>query len=221
VTHSNHEPGRAKRNEEHLQQDSSVQDGHRSICVHLRFHSFPLLTMRSMSWAMCAAAASLFLGLHASATLAQTSSAEQLAGLFIQGCMPFAGDATPLREWARQHGLPEVPDPARKAFLHGAPGTVFDASAQGVKLVLVSSDDGICSTVTNSATRAGVTQALEADLRRADVAFRLVIERDDKHAEGVHYREYLASKPPGAWRILAATVNDPQGGQAMLTAAPE
>ncbi len=169
----------------------------------------------------------LVAGLHLAGLPAHAESvpamgaATQLAGLFIQGCLPFAGAPAALRNWAHQFGLAELPEPARRIFLHGAPGTAFDASAQGDKLVLVSSDDGICSAVTNLAPGAAVATALEDDLRRTGVAFRLAIARDDKHAAGVHYREYLAAKAKSAWRILAATVNDPQGGQAMLTAAPE
>ena len=92
---------------------------------------------------------------------AQAGTPEELVGLFIQACLPFAGDAPALRQWAGQTGLPQVPDPARTAFLHGAPGQVFDASAAGVKLVLVSSDDGICSAATDQATKQAVTDALE------------------------------------------------------------
>ncbi len=145
----------------------------------------------------------------------------QLAGLFMQTCMPYAGDPTGLRAWAAKIGLPQVPDPARGAFLHGAPGIVFDASIPPEKYVVVSSDDGICATVTNQAEGDAVVTAVEADLKFADVQFRLVIERDDKQFPDIHNREYLATKNGHSWRILVATVKDPKGGQAMLTAAPE
>jgi len=145
----------------------------------------------------------------------------QLSGLFIQSCLAFAGDATALRSWARRTGLTELPDPARTAFLHGAAGVAFDASAPGTKLVLASSDDGICSVITNEVASAAVTQALEAGLTRIGVAFRLAIERDDKQIPTVHDREYLATRNGRSWRILAATVSGSQPGQAMLTAAPE
>ena len=147
--------------------------------------------------------------------------APELVGLFVQGCLNFAGDPAGLRTWAQQQRLPEVPQPARAMFLHGAPGTVFDATAAGEKLVLVSSDDGICAAVTNKAAGPAVAAALEGDLRRLDIRFRLVIERDDTHAKAIHYREYLAARGKRAWRISLATVKDPQGGRAMLTAAPE
>lgn len=152
---------------------------------------------------------------------AHADPAPELAGLFLQSCIPYAGDPPALRAWAAKAGLPQVPDPARAIFLHGAPGTVFDASLPPEKYVLVSSDDGLCATVTNKAEGTAVIAALEADLKTAGVAFRLAIERDDRQVAQIHDREYLATKNGRGWRILVATVKDPQGGQAMLTAAPE
>ncbi|HEX3576655.1 MAG TPA: hypothetical protein VHU42_18810 [Rhodopila sp.] len=160
------------------------------------------------------------LGLLAPAA-AHAAAPEELVGLFIQGCLPFAGKAQALRDWAQHMGLAAVPEQARAIFLHGAPGQAFDASAAGVKLVLVSSDDGICSAVTDRATEAQVTEALEAGFRQAGLKFRLVVERDDPQVSAIHDREYLAAKDKVGWRVLAATVKSDQGGEAMLTAAPE
>jgi hypothetical protein len=153
--------------------------------------------------------------------VAHAGAADELVGLFIQGCLPFAGNASALRDWAKRTGLPAVAEPARAAFLHGAPGQAFDASAAEAKLVLVSSDDGICSTVTDQATRQAVGDALEAGFRQAGLNFRLVIERDDAKVGAIHDREYLAAKDGRGWRILAATVKDDRGGEAMLTGAPK
>jgi hypothetical protein len=158
---------------------------------------------------------------HHQTNAAPPDTPAQLTGLFIQSCLAFAGDAAALRTWARQTGLIELPDPARTAFLHGAPGTTFDASAPGSKLVVASSDDGICSVITDEVASAAVTEALEAGLTRSGIAFRLAIERDDKQIPTVHDREYLATRNGRSWRILAATVTGSQPGQAMLTAAPE
>jgi hypothetical protein len=162
---------------------------------------------------------SLLLSFPAHATEPKTQ--DQLAGLFIQGCLPFAGNSSALRAWAATNKLPVLPDPATKTFLLGAPGRAFDASAPGAKLALASSDDGLCSAITDKATSTEVAQALETGLTHAGAAFRLVIDRDDPKAKELHFREYLATRLGRSWRILAATVNDPAGGQAMLTAAPE
>lgn len=154
-------------------------------------------------------------------SVAQAGAADELVGLFIQGCLPFAGNAAALRNWAKRTGIPAVPEQARAAFLHGAPGQAFDASAAEAKLVLVSSDDGICSVVTDRATRQSVTRALEAGFHQAGLGFRLVIERDDPSVGAIHDREYLVAKDGRGWRVLAATVKDEKGGEAMLTGAPE
>ena len=165
--------------------------------------------------------ACLTLFLPFAAHAADPAPRDQLAGLFIQGCLPFTGNPPALRAWATSQNLPALPAPATKAFLHGAPGQAFDASAPGAKLVLASSDDGLCSAITDKAASAAVAQSLEAGLKQAGAAFRLAIDRDDTADKALHYREYLATRAGRSWRILVATVNDPAGGQAMLTAAPE
>lgn len=145
--------------------------------------------------------------------------AEELSGLFLQACLPYAGRPAALRQWAAREKLPEVPDPARAAFLNGAPGQVFDASDSAGKFALLSSDDGICAVVTDRAGDLEVARALERALGDAGIRFRLVIERDDRLNPKLHHREYLAAGAQRAWRLLAATVHE--FGQAMLTAAPE
>ena len=151
---------------------------------------------------------------------ARAEAAEQATGLFVQGCLRFAGDPAGLRDWAKRAGLPAVPEQARAAFLHEAPGQAFDGSAAEVKLVLVSSDDGICSVVADKVRQSAAVDGLEAGLRQAGLMFRVVIERDDTTAHDIHNREYLAAKDGREWRILLATVNGGEDGRAMLTGAP-
>jgi hypothetical protein len=141
--------------------------------------------------------------------------------LFVQSCLPYAGKPAALRQWAAAAKLPEVPDPARSAFLNRTPGKVFDASNPVGKFVLLSSDDGLCAAVTDHANEQEVVHRLEDALRKASIALRLVSERDDPVNPKLHNREYLATGNGRSWRILAATVHDNQPGQAMLTAAPE
>jgi len=149
------------------------------------------------------------------------SPARELSALFTRSCLPHAGDPSGLRAWALRLGLAEIPDPARAAFLHGAPGIVFDATAPSGKYVVVSADDGICAAIAERADGGQVAAALEDGLGAIGVTFRLVIERDDKNQTVLHHREYLATKGKRGWRILAATVKGKDGGLAMLTAAPE
>jgi hypothetical protein len=154
-------------------------------------------------------------------TSAFAGPAEELSGLFLQSCLPYAGDPAALRQWAATLKLPEVPDPARAAFLGGATGKVFDASDPAGKFVLASSDDGLCSVITDRAADQDIVQGLEHALTAAGVAYRLVAERNDPVNEKLHHREYLAKRHGRSWRILAETVRDNAGGQAMLTAGTE
>jgi len=147
--------------------------------------------------------------------------AEEISGLFLQSCLPNAGNPAALRQWAAHAKLPELPDPARAAFLHGAPGKVFDASNGEGKFVLLSSDDGLCAVVTDRAADRETVQALERALGAAGIQFRLVAERNDKLDPKLRHREYLATGSGRVWRILASTVQGSAADQAMLTAGPE
>jgi len=160
-------------------------------------------------------------GQTAPALAAPDESARQLAGLFMQTCLPFAGQPKALRTWAADRRLPELPEPARTAFLLRATGIVFDASNTSGKYVVVSADDGLCSTVTDAASGKALEDALEGNLRQAGIRFRLAVDRDDRQTPALHFREYLATKDGRVWRILAATVRNQPSGHAMLTAGPE
>ena len=171
-------------------------------------------------WWRRIACALLSLPAAISGARAEDTPATELAGLFMQGCVPFAGSPAQLRAWAATIPLRSVPDPARAVFLHGAPGQAFDATSPLGKFVLTSSDDGLCSAVTDRVAGPAVHVALENALRTAGFTFQLAIERNDKAAANLPYREYFAARDGLRWRILAATVTDPKGGQAMLTAGP-
>jgi hypothetical protein len=145
---------------------------------------------------------------------------QQLAGLFIQGCLPFVGNPKALRDWAEKIGLPAVAPRAAMAFLHGAPGQVFDGSNPSGKFVLVSSDDGLCSVVTDKVGEPALRDALEAGLTKAGLEFKLVVQRDDKNEASIHDREYLAAKGKTGWRVLMAALKSGEG-QGMLTAGAE
>ena len=146
---------------------------------------------------LCLLAAFLLMPLTAHA-----GAADELVGLFMQGCLPFAGHPSALRDWAQRLGLPPVPEQARAGVPARRARPSIDASAAEVKLALLSSDDGICSAVTDHAMQPQVTEALETGLREAGLTFRLVIERDDKQITAIHDREYLAAKDKLSWRIL-------------------
>lgn len=157
--------------------------------------------------------------LGSGSALAQpATTASELATLFLRGCLPFAGNPGGLRDWAMTQRLAIIPEPARSTFLNGAPGLVFDASTSVGKFVLVSSDDGLCSSVAASAQGGPVVTALEDGMRSAGMRFTLVAARNDATVPDLYFREYVATAEPRVWRVLAAMVREAQGGRAMLTA---
>jgi hypothetical protein len=152
---------------------------------------------------------------------ATPDNATQLAGLFMQSCVQFAGDRAGLRNWMRQLDLAELPEQARNAFLHGAPGMVFDASNPSGKFVVISEDAGGCSALAAATNGAAVLKALEDDLRQAGIGFIPGPDTPDPQEAKLQHREYAASLGTRKWRIVAGTVRDQQGGRAMLTANPD
>jgi hypothetical protein len=145
-------------------------------------------------------------------------AAKQVAGLFVQSCVQFAGDKDALRAWAKKTGLQELPPSAQDRFLYGLPGVVFDASNKDGKFVLVSEDGGSCSVVAEMASGAGVISDLEKDLNDAKISFKVTAEKPDSEEKILNHREYQASQGDRGWLLLVSTVKDPVGGQAMLTA---
>jgi hypothetical protein len=145
-------------------------------------------------------------------------AAKQVAGLFVQSCIRFAGDKDGLRAWARKTGLKALPDIIQDRFLYGLPGVVFDASNKDGKFVLVSEDGGSCSVLAEMASGPSVIADLERDLNEAKITFKVTAEKSDAEEKALSHREYQASQGDRGWLLLVSTVKDPTGGQVMLTA---
>jgi hypothetical protein len=160
----------------------------------------------------------LGLALQARAADAPNSSAKQVAGLFMQGCVQFAGDRDGLREWARKLGLQELPADVQEQFLYGLPGVVFDASNKEGKFVLVSEDNGSCSAIAEMASGPNVIAELEKYMQGASISFNVTAEKGDEAEKALKHREYVAAQGQRQWLLLISTVKSPTGGQAMLTA---
>jgi hypothetical protein len=145
-------------------------------------------------------------------------NAKQVAGLFMQSCLRFAGDRDGLRAWARTTKLQELPPTGQDYFLHGLAGVVFDASTKDGKFVLVSEDGGSCSVLAETASGPSVVTDLEQDLKDAQITFKITSDRDDAVEKALRHREYTASKGDHGWLLLVSTVKGDAGGEVMLTA---
>ena len=146
------------------------------------------------------------------------TNAKQVAGLFMQSCLQYAGNRDGLRDWAAKTGLKTLPTAAQDQFLYGLPGVVFDASNQDGKFVLVSEDGGSCSVLAELANGPAVISDLEQDLKDAQIVFKVTGDRPDAEEKILNHREYQASQGQREWLLLISVVKDPAGGEAMLTA---
>ena len=156
----------------------------------------------------------------ASAADTAITNAQQLAGLFVQSCVHFAGNRQGLRDWAASTHLQRLPAQGENTFLYGLPGMVFDASNADGKFVLISEDGGSCSAMAEAANGPAVVKDLEQLLRQAKINFDVTGEHDDKAEKALVHREYTASTGDQQWEMLVSTVQDPAGGEAMLTVNP-
>jgi hypothetical protein len=147
------------------------------------------------------------------------AAAKQVAGLFMQSCVQFAGDKDALRGWAGKIGLRVLPPAVQARFLTGRPGAVFDASNQDGKFVLVSEDGGSCSVIAEMASGTQTIADLEKDLNDARIGFTMTAKARDSEEKLLQHREYVASRGDRGWLLLISTVKDPVGGQVMLTAS--
>jgi len=149
---------------------------------------------------------------------APTAAANQVAGLFTQSCIQFAGDAAGLRAWADGTGLKVLPAEAQKHFLHNLPGIVFDASNRQGKFVMISYDGGSCSVVAQLASGPVAIADLERDMNDARIAYKMTGEKSDPDERSLKHREYLASLGQREWLLRVSTVKN-AAGQVMLTAS--
>lgn len=169
-------------------------------------------------WRVAVVAGLLVVAAPARAEAPPVVNAKQVAGLFMQSCIQFAGDKDGLRDWAKKTGLKELPPEAQDQFLYGLPGVVFDASNKDGKFVLVSEDGGSCSAIAEAASGASVITDLEQDMNDAKITFKVTLEKNDAEENALKHREYMATQGDRGWLLLVSTVKDPAGGQVMLTA---
>ena len=155
----------------------------------------------------------------ADAALAE-DNAKLAVGLFLRSCVEFSGDRDGLRDWVKQSGFPEIRDRGAEIFLYGLPGAVYDATANGTKLVLVTEDNGSCSAFVPLADGPTVLRELERILRESRVKLDVTADKSDPKESKLRHREYTAAGAKHEWQMLVSTVNDPAGGEAMLTANP-
>ena len=145
------------------------------------------------------------------------TDAKQLAGLFVQTCVQFAGDAKALRGWAQKTRFAPLPPDGQSAFLNGLPGIAYDATNTHGKFVLISEDGGSCSAVAEHADGAALIAALEETLHEQKVVFQVTSQHPDREEAAMEHREYAATRDGRALAMLVSTTPGDGGGEAMLS----
>lgn len=143
--------------------------------------------------------------------------AKQLAGLFVQSCVRFAGDLKGLRAWAEQAKFAPLPADGQSVFLNGLPGIAYDATNKQGKFVIVSEDGGACSAVAQHADPAAVVASFEGFLRDQKVSFQMTGQHPDSQEAALSHREYSATRNGKPLEMLVSTTAAEGGGEAMLS----
>ncbi len=125
----------------------------------------------------------------------------QVAGLFLQSCMKYAGNAARLREWVSAHRLPQLPADQAAAFLGSlGAGEVYGASNASGKHALVSYDSGACRVLALSGNASDIQTTLLALLRGQGVTVVPVLARakpDGSSSQDL----FEATLGPRHWRV--------------------
>ena len=99
-------------------------------------------------------------------------NAKQVAGLFMQSCLTFAGDKNACAIGPRRPASRSCRPTCRIVSSTVCRESSFDASNKDGKFVLVSEDGGSCSVVAETASGTGVIADLEQDLNDAKITSR-------------------------------------------------
>jgi hypothetical protein len=134
---------------------------------------------------------------------APDSNAPQIAGLFEQSCMRFAGNTAGLRAWIASQDLPVVPGTGIRFFLSDRPGRAFNASNSLGKYVLASYDDGTCEVVAMTADFGAVQETLLNDLKSDGLTITPILRRTDTDG-GANQQMYRATLRQVHW-VLSIT----------------
>lgn len=145
------------------------------------------------------------------------AGAEQMAGLFVQSCVRFAGDAKALRQWAGGVRLPPLPPQGQEAFLKGRPGIAYDATNSMGKFVVISGDDGSCSAIAQVASPSTLLDALERLLTGAGLRLAPASDHNDPEEKALHWQDYRVLGGTRPWRVAVGTASGASGGQALLS----
>lgn len=158
----------------------------------------------TMRFGLTAALAAM-LALGVAPASGQTGMADpdsgQVAGLFLQSCMKYAGNAAGLREWVSAHRLPQIPADQAATFLGSlGAGEAYGASNASGKHALVSYDSGACRVLALSGDASDIQQTLLALLRGQGVTVVPVLARakpDSSSSQGL----FEATFGPRHWRV--------------------
>jgi hypothetical protein len=183
-----------------------------------------LLSLR-LQVCLIGALASSFYGAAFGQGMMQDRVVLQAVGLFQHSCLPFAGYAGNLRQWAASKNLMELPDSVAQPFLSGAAGKAFNASTADGKLILLSRDDGACMVISPYGNRQHADDALLGVFRTVGAATTLVRDSvsPDGKAEQTLEKVTLQQR---AWHVSVTGLRHPEDSSSpsnlilMATATP-
>lgn len=155
---------------------------------------------------------------------AQGIGDRQGAGLFVQSCIKFAGQAPALRSWAAERHLPPSPEPMASELKRRDPGaSVFVASSPGVQMALISLDNGVCRILMQHGDADRVEGAVFDALAKAGVGNALIRqeERGGPAAKMRLYKANFARQRYWSWSVVSKEVPGLASGITEVTLTAE
>lgn len=123
-------------------------------------------------------------------------------------CLHFAYSQQDLRASLAESGMPQLPPEAAATLLGGRPGMAYNGSWNGVRVVVLSADDGTCTVQAGPVVERWVWSAVENNLRQGARDFRLWGDRTEPGEVPFRHRRYRWVFEARRYQVLVST---PQG----------
>ena len=138
----------------------------------------------------------------------QRRGTRALANAAGRYCLHFAYSQQDLRAALVESGMPALPADKTALLLQGKPGLGYNGSWDGVRVVVLSADDGACTVLAGPVVERWVWNGLENQLRYGSREFRLWGDSTEAGPPAYRHRSYRWA---GGARLFLVRISTPVG----------
>ena len=135
-------------------------------------------------------------------------------------CLHFAYSQEDLRAALAESGMPALPPEEAAPLLNGRPGLAYNGSWNGIRVLVLSADDGTCTVQAGPVVERWVYNNLEESLRARARDFRLWGDRTDEGPPRYRQRLYRWVFEARRYQVLVSTPLAGEPLPASISVAP-